>query len=166
MARKVFYSFHYHPDNVRAAQVRNMGVIEGNAVATDNEWESVTNGGEAAIKRWIDSQLEGKSCAVVLVGADTARRKWIDYEIKTAWNAGKGVVGVHIHRLRDFAGLQSKQGANPFAHFSMDRDGSSLSSIVRCYNPPFTDSRQCYAFIEANLATWIEEAVSIRENYG
>ncbi|QDV79094.1 TIR domain-containing protein [Botrimarina mediterranea] len=165
MARKVFYSFHYVPDCVRAAQVRNMGVLEGNLLATDNEWESVTKAGEGAIKRWIDTQLEGKSCAVVLVGAGTARRKWIDYEIKTAWNAGKGVVGVHIHRLKDFAGLQSVQGANPFGHFNMDRDGSSLSSIVRCYNPPHADSRQCYAYIEANLATWIEEAIGIRAAY-
>ena len=30
MARRTFYSFHYKPDNWRAAQVRNMGVIEGN----------------------------------------------------------------------------------------------------------------------------------------
>ncbi len=28
MARRCFYSFHYKPDNARAAQVRNIGVIE------------------------------------------------------------------------------------------------------------------------------------------
>ncbi len=39
MARRAFYSFHYKPDNWRAAQVRNMGVIEGNLVASDNDWE-------------------------------------------------------------------------------------------------------------------------------
>ena len=30
MARRVFYSFHYQPDNWRAAMVRNIGSIEGN----------------------------------------------------------------------------------------------------------------------------------------
>lgn len=30
MARKVFFSFHYQPDNWRVSQVRNIGVIEGN----------------------------------------------------------------------------------------------------------------------------------------
>ena len=29
MKRQVFYSFYYKPDNVRASQVRNMGVVEG-----------------------------------------------------------------------------------------------------------------------------------------
>jgi hypothetical protein len=31
MARKAFFSFHYKPDGSRASQVRNMGMIEGNA---------------------------------------------------------------------------------------------------------------------------------------
>ena len=52
MARKSFYSFHYKPDNWRAATVRNIGAIDGNKPATDNEWESVTKGGDDAIKRW------------------------------------------------------------------------------------------------------------------
>ena len=37
MVRKAFYSFHYIPDNWRASQVRNMGLIEGNKPASDNE---------------------------------------------------------------------------------------------------------------------------------
>ena len=36
MARRVFYSFHYNPDNWRAAMVREIGSIEGNRPATDN----------------------------------------------------------------------------------------------------------------------------------
>src|SRR5436190_12690971 len=99
MARRSFYSFHYMPDNWRASQVRNMGVIEGNRPCSDNDWESVTRGGDAAIQRWIDEQLDGKSCVVVLIGANTANRKWINYEITKGWNTKKGVVGVHVHNL-------------------------------------------------------------------
>src|SRR5471030_1563080 len=101
MARKVFYSFHYQPDCSRAAQVRNMGVVDGTVPASDNDWESVKKGGDAAIKKWIDGQLNGTSCAVVLIGANTAGRKWIKYEIESAWNAGKGVLGIYIHGLKD-----------------------------------------------------------------
>jgi len=82
MARRAFYSFHYAPDNWRASQVRNMGVIEGNTPATDNDWESIKKGGDAAIQKWIDDQMDGKSVAIVLIGANTAGRKWIKYEIK------------------------------------------------------------------------------------
>ncbi len=53
MTRRVFYSFHYKPDNWRASQVRNMGVIEGNAPVSDNEWEEITGGGDEAIEQWI-----------------------------------------------------------------------------------------------------------------
>ena len=79
MARKVFYSFHYTPDNWRAAQVRQMGVIEGDAPCSDNDWEKVTKGGDDAIKKWIAGQMSGKSCVVVLIGNDTAGRKWINH---------------------------------------------------------------------------------------
>ena len=81
MARKVFYSFHYKPDNWRASQVRQMGVIEGDAPVSDNDWEKVTKGGDEAIKKWIDGQMSGKSCAVVLIGTNTAGRKWINHKI-------------------------------------------------------------------------------------
>lgn len=72
MPRKTFFSFHYKPDCSRAAQVRNMGMVDGNVPVSDNDWESVTRGGEDAIKRWIAGQLEGRSCTVVLVGQNTA----------------------------------------------------------------------------------------------
>ncbi len=34
--RQVFFSFHYEADAWRAAQVRNMGVVEGNEPVSDN----------------------------------------------------------------------------------------------------------------------------------
>lgn len=81
MARQVFYSFHYKPDVMRVSQVRNIGSIEANRPAADNDWETVKSGKDVAIKRWISNQMKGRSCTVVLVGANTANRKWINYEI-------------------------------------------------------------------------------------
>jgi hypothetical protein len=142
-----------------------MGVVEGNKPASDNDWEAVTSGGEKAIQNWIDEQLEGKSCAVVLIGEKTAGRKWIKYEIGKAWNSKKGVVGVYVHKLKDLDGNQSQKGDNPFEDFTMKRDDKKLSSIVKAYNPPYTDSKEVYAYINENLADWIEEAVAIRDEY-
>jgi hypothetical protein len=79
MARRVFYSFHYKPDNWRASQVRNIGAVEGNKPATDNEWEEIKKGKDKAIQKRIDDQLDGKSCTIVLIGENTAGRKWIKY---------------------------------------------------------------------------------------
>lgn len=163
MARRAFYSFHYKPDNWRASQVRNMGVIDGNKPATDNDWETVKKGGDTAIQNWIDSQMKGKSVTIVLIGAKTAGRKWIKYEIKKAWNDGKGVLGVYIHNLKDKDGNQSDKGNNPFDAYKIG--DKSMSDIVKTYDPPYSTSTYVYDHIKENLADWIEDAIEIRGNY-
>lgn len=164
MARRVFFSFHYKPDNWRASQVRNMGVIEGNQPCSDNDWEKVTQGGDDKIKKWIAEQLDGKSCVVVLIGANTAGRKWIDHEIVKGWDDGKGVVGVYVHNLKDSSEKQSTKGSNPFASIKYGNSGKMLSSIVKAYDPPYSTSTNVYDHIKTNLKDWMEEAISIRSN--
>lgn len=162
MARRVFYSFHYKPDNWRAATVRSIGVIEGNRPATDNDWESITRGGDDAIKRWIAEQMSGRSCNVVLVGAGTANRKWINYEIVKSWDDGMGVVGICIHGLKNVDGELSTMGLNPFDFITHGRSKQKLSTIVKCYNPAGSNSQERYNWIKTYLAAAVEEAVKIR----
>ena len=164
MARRAFYSFHYKPDNWRAAQVRNMGVIEGNRPASDNDWETIKRGGDSAIKKWIDGQIKGKSVVIVLIGANTAGRKWIKYEIKKGWNDGKGVLGVYVHKLKDSDKKQSVKGRNPFDDFTID--GKKLSTIVKAYDSQYSTSRYVYDDIKENIEDWIETAITIRKKYG
>lgn len=162
MARKCFYSFHYVPDNNRAAQVRNIGTIEGNRPASDNDWESVKRGGDQAIKRWIAGQMQGKSCTIVLVGANTANRKWINHEIVESWNAKMGVVGIRIHGLKNLAGETSIAGSNPFDYITFGNTKRKLSTVVKCYNPGGATSKDRYAWITQHLANAVEEAIKIR----
>jgi hypothetical protein len=164
VARRVFYSFEYKPDCHRAALVRNMGVVDGNKPATDNDWESVTRGGAPAIQRWIAGQMNGTSCTVVLIGSTTADRKWINHEIVKSWNDRKGVVGVYIHGLRSLLTGQSTKGANPFDYLTFGDNGPKLSSVVKTYDPPHWDGKQVYSYIQDNLSAWIEEAIKIRSN--
>lgn len=168
MARKVFYSFHYKADAWRAAQVRNMGVVEGNQPVSDNAWEQIARAGDESIKRWIHEQMRDKSCCVVLIGSRTAERKWINYEIKKAWEDGKGVVGVYIHNLKDRDGRQSSKGPNPFKYVCIEAGGRkvSLADVVKAYDPPFSDSKLVYDYIKDRLAAWVEEAIQIRNRFG
>lgn len=163
MKRRVFYSFHYQPDSWRASQVRNIGVVEGNQPASDNDWEEITEGGESEIEDWIDDQMHGRSCVVVLVGTNTAKRKWINYEIIKGWNDGKGVVGIHVHELKDQYGQVSHSGENPFDHLSIG--DKSFSSIVKCYSPAGSTSQDRYAWIKKYLVPVIEEAIQIRSDH-
>ncbi len=163
MARRVFYSFHYKPDSWRASEVRNIGVIEGNRPATDNDWEDIKSGGDKAIEKWIDDQMHGRSCAVVLVGTNTADRKWINYEIDNSWNKRMGVVGIHIHGLKNSDGKISAKGKNPFDFINHVNSGKKFSSIVKCYDPSGSNSQERYDWIKKHLANVVEEAISIRE---
>lgn len=162
MARSCFYSFHYIPDNWRVATVRSIGTIEGNKPATDNNWETVKGGGDAAIKRWINSQMKGRSCTVVLVGTNTAGRKWITHEISESWNAGMGVVAIHVNGLKDRHGNVSSKGSNPLDSVIYNKTGKKLSTIAKCYTPSGSTSQEKYAWISKNLANAVEEAIKIR----
>ena len=163
MARRSFFSFHYKPDNARAAQVRNMGMVDGNKPVSDNDWETVTKGGDPAIKKWIADQLSGRSCTLVLVGSNTAKRKWINYEIIQSWDKDMGVVGIYVHGLKNLDGYTSTKGGNPFDHIGYGNTGKKLSSIVKCYNPAGSDSKERYAWINEHLSNAVEEAIKIRE---
>jgi len=111
--RQVFYSFHYKPDCWRASTVRNIGAIEGNKPAPDNDWETITSSGDEAIKKWIREQMKYRSCTIVLVGNKTANRKWIKHEIVKSWDNGMGVVGIYIHGIKNSQGYITEKGNNP-----------------------------------------------------
>ena len=140
-------------------------MIEGNAPVSDNDWESIKKGGDQAIQGWIANQLDGKSCTIVLVGAETAGRKWITYEISESWNAGKGVVGIRIHNLKNSFGQQSLSGANPFDFVTFKKDNRKLSEVVKLYNPASSFSTEVYGIIQRNISAWVEEAIRIRGSY-
>ncbi len=165
LKRRAFYSFHYKPDNWRASQVRNIGVIEGNRPATDNDWEAVKRGGDVAIARWINGQMRGRSCTIVLVGTNTANRKWINYEISESWSQRMGIVGIHIHGLKDRYGHTSTMGANPFSYVRVPRIQRPMSTVVRCYNPSGRNSTDKYNWIASNLSAMVEESIAIRNQF-
>ena len=163
--RQVFYSFHYQPDNWRASQIRNIGVVEGNKPVSDNDWETLKRDGDTAIEKWINKGMQRRTCTIVLVGSNTANRKWINYEIVKSWDDDMGVVGIYIHGLKDSSGYTSKQGNNPFDYIDCGSTGKKLSQIVKCYNPQGRNSKEKYDWISQNLSNAIEEAMGIREIY-
>jgi hypothetical protein len=165
MARRVFHSFRYKYDNWRVQQVKQMGVLEGQPLLSSNEWEKIKGAGDAEVKKWIDKQMSGKSCLVVLIGTATAGRKLVEYEIEKAWNDKRGVVGLYIHNLKDLDGNQASKGRNPFDNFTVGLSKKRMSSVVKAYDPPFVSSTYVYNHIKDNLASWVEQAIEIRNNF-
>ena len=161
--RRVFYSFHFQVDAWRAGQVRNMNLTEHDAPLSDNDWEQVRRGGDVGIRRWIYRQMHGKSCLIVLIGAYTSTRPWVQYEIKKAWNDGKGVLGIYIHNLRNREGFQSRKGVNPLINLYLG--SRRLSEIAPTYDPQGYDSKDVYATIRNRMVDWVEHAIEIRRSY-
>src|SRR3989337_845699 len=105
MARRVFFSFHYERDIWRVNQVRHTWVtkddIEEAGYTDAADFEKVERQGKEAIQRWIDKQLEGTSVTVVLIGAETNERKYVDYEIEQSRKRDNGLLAIYIHKLKD-----------------------------------------------------------------
>ena len=118
MTRRVFFSFHYENDVWRANQVRNSWVTKPDAEAAgfvdSAAFEEVKKGGDAAIKKWIDKQLEGTSVTVVLIGTDTSNRDYIKYELEQSWKKGNGILGIYIDQCKDANGNTCARGGNSF----------------------------------------------------
>lgn len=157
MSRHVFYSLHYEKDRSRAELVRKLSELVPNLEAKPAEWATLQRTGDFAIKRWVEQQLRGRSCTIVLIGAETASRKWVRYEIERSWQLGLGLVGVHIHNLKDERGQQAAKGEDPFA---------ALGQTALCYDPPEQDSKLAYRYIADNLTRWVEQAVAARVAQG
>jgi hypothetical protein len=140
MARSVFFSFHYQRDILRVNQIRNMPNVVGCAAAGFQDaslWEEAKKKSDEAVKRLIDKGLEGTSVTVVCIGAKTAGRKFINYEIERSIARGNGLVGIQIHHLKDQDQNTDLAGLTP----------AGLSSYkVHKYSD------------KENLAKWIEQA--------
>lgn len=118
MARKVFFSFHYQRDLWRVNVVRNSAMVEGVSAAGFRDqslWEETAKRGDAAVMQLIDSGLEGTSVTVVLIGAETASRKYVTYEIEKSVARGNGLLGVRINNIKDQNGRTDAPGGVPAA---------------------------------------------------
>jgi hypothetical protein len=160
MARKVFYSFHFQRDAWRAGQVRHSNTISDDdeyGVIDSVEWEKIERGGDAAIKRWINEQLTYTSVTVVLIGAETASREYVNYEIERSMERGNALVGVRVHGMKNQYGETDKSGANPFDNFHL-KDGTPLSQLCEVYDWVKDDGRE-------NISTWVEDARAAFDNH-
>lgn len=103
MARRVFFSFHYQRDIWRVNQIRSIPNITGCSAAGFQDaslWEEARKN-DVAIEKLIDEGLKNTTVTVVCIGAKTAGRKYINYEIVQSMGRGNGIVGIQIHHLKD-----------------------------------------------------------------
>lgn len=98
--RKIFVSYHhrgdqYYYDEFSRAFHNDLEVITDNSL--ERRIDSADHG--YIMRRIRDFHLHGSSCTIVLCGADTWRRKYVDWEIRASLDQAMGLVGVWLPSL-------------------------------------------------------------------
>lgn len=140
MARRVFFSFDFHRDLWRVNVVRNSGMIEGISAGgfSDDSLHGSAKSDDT-IKRVIDDALKTTSVTVVLIGAETANRNYVSYEIEKAIERGNAILGIRINNIKDKNGETDPPGAVPAA---LTKIGAPV-----------------YDYEYGRIGEWVEEAI-------
>lgn len=94
--RKVFVSYHHGGDQGAYNSFSQLYCRQGYDVIQDN---SLRNAHDSEDPQYImqsirDKNISGTSCTIVLVGANTYGRKYVDWEIKGTLDKEHGLIGV------------------------------------------------------------------------
>jgi hypothetical protein len=131
MARYTFFSFCYNDvKNFKVNVVRNSWLInhDSDTFIDGSIWEKEKSKGAVVIKNLIDSGLNKTSVTAVLIGDETASRRWVKYEIVKSFERGNGILGIHINRIRGKDQKITARGANPLERlaFKVSEDGKKI----------------------------------------
>lgn len=113
----MFFSFHYDRDIWRAQQVRSSYITQPRDSAgffDSSLQEAAKTQDEARLKALISEGLKGTSCTVVLIGAKTASRSYVHFEIAESKAKGNALIGVRIHQMKGSDERTDRRGANSF----------------------------------------------------
>ncbi|MGO3928377.1 TIR domain-containing protein [Rhodopseudomonas pseudopalustris] len=94
---KIFVSYHHggdqpYYDSFSQTFHDNFEVIYDNSLARAVDSDDV----EYVMRQIRESFITGSSCTIVLVGAETWKRKYVDWEIKATLDKQHGLIGVRL----------------------------------------------------------------------
>ena len=131
MARFAFFSFCYEDvKNFKVNVVRNSWLLNhsSDTFVDGSIWEKEKSKGPTVIKNLIETGLKKTSVTSVLIGDETANRRWVKYEIVKSFEKGNGILGIHINRIRGKNQAISARGLNPLDRlaFHISEDGKKI----------------------------------------
>ncbi|GMO20778.1 TIR domain-containing protein [Bradyrhizobium sp. TM233] len=135
LAKRVFFSFHYQDViDFRANVVRQHWLTKPDREVAGffdaSIWESAKRTGPVALKRMINSSIDGTSVTCVLIGSETFERPWVRYEILKSFRKGNHLLAVHINSIKGRDQRTKPLGPNPLNYvgvtFSQSGDTATL----------------------------------------
>jgi len=154
MAKRVFFSFHYQDViDFRTNVVRNHWRTKPNRESAGffdaSIWETAKKTGDIALKRLINSGIEGTSSTCVLIGTSTYLRRWVRYEIMRSFKKGNSICGVHINSIRGRDEKTKVLGQNPFDYLGVYFSDSGLTVTLYEWK---NDEWQLYEELEGSAS--------------
>lgn len=131
MPRFSFFSFCYEDvKNFKVNVVRKSWLLKNteDTFIDGSIWEKEKSKGVSVIKNLIEEGLKKTSVTTVLIGEETADRRWVKYEIVKSFERGNGILGIHINRVRGKDQSISARGLNPLERlaFQISEDGKKI----------------------------------------
>ena len=95
--RSIFVSYHHGRDRQYYDAFSRL-FAEGYEVIQDNSVERRidSDNAEYVIRKIREDYITGSSCTVVLCGAETPRRKFVDWEIKATLDKAHGLIALRL----------------------------------------------------------------------
>jgi hypothetical protein len=115
--RRTFFSFHYEPDNQRAQVVKQSWLTKPDREAAgffDSSAFETKKRPDEALQAFLIEQLKGTSVTCALVGAETAIRPWVRYELVRSFHRGNGLMAIRVNGIKNFNQQYSQARSNPF----------------------------------------------------
>lgn len=134
MARRVFFSFHYAPDVQRSEVVKKSQFLRDKELVgffDSSAMEEAKRKDAASLRKFLRKEMEGSSVVCVLIGKETAERRWVRFEILQGLLDARGVVGVRVNTIADFKGNPTSPGSNPFELLGVYRKGDEMFVVER-----------------------------------
>lgn len=97
---RVFVSYHHRGDQ-KYYDAFSKTFCDAYDIITDNSLEREVDSDDVdyVMRRIRENFITGSSCTIVLVGADTWGRKYVDWEIKATLDKEHGLIGVQLPTL-------------------------------------------------------------------
>lgn len=163
MIGKVFCSFCGSEEINRVRIVTDRLAAQGAqkiaGIISRQEFEGMKKKGGHAIQNWIREQLDGTSVTVVLLGTNTLKNNFVQYQIWESMKRGNAIIGVYINRIRDMQTQKTEERGNIHIVVAYYKYGTPV------YFDYINDGMYDYITDDGyhNLNEWIEEAAKKRQ---
>ena len=95
--RRVFVSYHHGLDRPFYEQFSNLACDAFEVVYDNSVRQEIDSENPDYVMRHIrEDFITGTSCTIVLCGAETWKRKYVDWEIKATLDKSHGLIGVYL----------------------------------------------------------------------